>query len=180
MADAVCTQTSKQYAVSSRQNILTLFAASPSPFLLASPAASSLPNFPQPPAIDYWGYLQSIMLMLGILLMLWVASRYLMVKLGRAPAPASWTSTLMASGRMKVEDRFYLDPRKAIYIVRVEGHRYLLGVTEQQVSLLSELDPAPPGAKDDDLPTAPELQPQLPFIAHLAALMRPRRPEDRQ
>ena len=55
-----------------------------------------------------------------------------------------------ARGRMRVVERLWLEPRRSLYLVEVDGKELLIGVSEGSVRLvtpLSELAPAP-GCKD--------------------------------
>jgi flagellar biogenesis protein FliO len=45
---------------------------------------------------------------------------------------------------ISVETATSLGDRRQLVIVGVEGRRYLIGLTQMQVALLTELDPAPP------------------------------------
>jgi flagellar biosynthetic protein FliO len=45
---------------------------------------------------------------------------------------------------ISVETATSLGDRRQLVIVGVEGRRYLIGLTQTQVALLTELDPAPP------------------------------------
>jgi flagellar biosynthetic protein FliO len=68
-----------------------------------------------------------------------------------AMAVLAW---LVRSGRLgqlaprassiSVETATSLGDRRQLVIVGVEGRRYLLGLTQTQVTLLTELEPAPP------------------------------------
>lgn len=63
---------------------------------------------------------------------------------------------------MTIETAMALGERRSLVIVAVEGRRLLLGLTPTQVSLVTELTPAPPPA-----PSAPSPIPS--FDAHLDA-----------
>ena len=58
-------------------------------------------------------------------------------RLGRLSAKASAIS---------VETATSLGERRQLVIVAVEGRRFLLGVTQMNVALVTELQPAPPAA----------------------------------
>lgn len=47
--------------------------------------------------------------------------------------------TLGKGGRLKVLERYGLEPRKNLYLVELEGRRLLLGASEQNLNLLAEL-----------------------------------------
>jgi len=52
------------------------------------------------------------------------------------------TGALGTRQGMKVIARLPLTPKSSIFTVDIEGRRYLLGVTEQNITMLDELEPS--------------------------------------
>ena len=87
----------------------------------------------------YFQSLVVIVSLLGLLLlMLWGVKKY-GLKLGFHPG--------MKGRELKMEDHLSLGPKRDVCIVRYRNKHYMLGVTDQRVSLLSVLDP---GKEDQD------------------------------
>lgn len=77
--------------------------------------------------------LVAIFVVFGLLLLLaWLGKRGLLGGLAR-----------QGKGPVKVETAVPLGERRSLVIVSVEGRRLLLGLTPMQVSLVTELGPAP-------------------------------------
>lgn len=105
----------------------------------ASGAAQAVPSY------SWTGYFMGLALMFVMLAFLWLGARFLRQKgalrfLGRAAG-------------LSVESRLVLSPRKHLLVVKYRNKRLLLGVTEHNISLLSE-DPLEDGETWDDTEAA--------------------------
>jgi flagellar biosynthetic protein FliO len=97
--------------------------------------AQTAPEASWPAAGDLTRSLVAIFVVFGLLALLaWLARRGTFGALGR-----------QGRALMKVESAVPLGDRRSLMIVTVEGRRLLLGLTPMQVSLVTELAPAPSG-----------------------------------
>ena len=91
-----------------------------------------------------------ILLMAGLLLALRKA-------LKAKPGSKSWLLRMMKGklggpGKLiEVEATHYLGPKKSIAVVKVQGRRLVLGVTEESINLITQLDARADGTPDDGL-----------------------------
>ena len=123
------------------QGALAFAAPQPStPMSDAGPVASSVPE----PAFSWGGYFEAIgvmLLLLGALwFLLWAIRRY--GKFNFLPPPGG-----LARDALRMEAQLPLGPKRSLVVVRFLNERLLLGVTDQQISVLSahllrEVDPA--------------------------------------
>lgn len=102
----------------------------------ATQAASTASTSVLPPVEFSWGgYFEAIGVMLILLACLWgalwVVRRY--GKFRFIPAPGAFPR-----GGLVVETQLPLGPRKGLFVVRYLNQRLLLGVTDQQITLLQE------------------------------------------
>ena len=91
-------------------------------------------------AMSSWaGYFEALAILFFILAVLW-----LLVRLLRRGKGGFLTG---AAAAMRVESRMSLGPKKWIVVARILDKRLVLGVTDQQITMLTELDaderPAP-------------------------------------
>lgn len=100
---------------------------------LGEAAAASIP----PPVTFSWlGYFEAIgvmfLLLVALWALLWLARRY--GKFRFLPAPGNFPN----SG-LRIEAQLPLGPRRGLYVIRYLDERLLIGVTEQQITLLQEM-----------------------------------------
>lgn len=67
----------------------------------------------------------------------------------------------LESQLMKVVGRYSLEPQKSLYIVEVAGKHLLLGVTQERIELISELETATIQAKLEAATLAQQAKPSL-------------------
>lgn len=82
------------------------------------------------PTYSWSGYFMGLAVMFLMLAMLWYGARW--IKRSGSLRLFGMTPSL------NVESRLSLGPRKHLFVVRYRGKRLLLGVTEQNINLLSE------------------------------------------
>ena len=135
-------------------------------------AATAVPETAAPlpdAAFTWWGYVQALGVMFLVLGLLW-AALWLLRRSGRfAGMPRA---DGLPRDSLYLERQLSLGPRKGLMVVRFLNKRLLLGVTEHQISLLTEtelhdtqafqhcLDAAAQGA------SAPEAAPEAPDDPH--------------
>ncbi len=109
-------------------------------------------NSPLPASSSLLGVAISLILVLGLVLVLaWLARRTRLLGV--------WQG-----GPMQVRATLALGHRERLVLVEVEGRRLLLGVTQEQIRMLLELDPHAP---------APASEPaQDDFVSRLSALLK--------
>jgi flagellar biosynthetic protein FliO len=89
-----------------------------------------------PEALASGGLVVDVILKLGLVIGLIYASLYLLRRWQAGSlAPRSRAVTLLETTR--------LSPRQAVHVVRAGGQTFLIGATDQSVTLLAELEPAP-------------------------------------
>ncbi len=102
-------------------------------FLLAeSTIASTATNLPEP-SIDFsWLFIKVILAMILVCVTAYFGIKYLLPK----------ASFIKKSSRSEIEilERFPLEPRKNLYILKVDNRRVLIGTTENSVNSLLELE----------------------------------------
>lgn len=102
------------------------------------------------PSFSWGSYFQALSLLFFILALLWMAV-YFVRKHGKfrfMPSPGDFPRD-----GLQVEAQLPIGPRKGLVVVRFLNKRLLLGVTEQQITMLSEgmTDHADVGRKFEDL-----------------------------
>ena len=85
-------------------------------------------------SFSWSGYFMAIGGLLLVLAMLWVLV-WVLRKRGAFPG-----ATLMSRNAFKLEATLPLGPKRAVMLVRFLNSRYLLGVTDQQITLIKELE----------------------------------------
>lgn len=102
-------------------------------FLLAeSTIASTATNLPEP-SIDFsWLFIKVVLAMIVVCVTAYFGIKYLLPK----------GSFIKKSSRSEIEilERFPLEPRKSLYILKVGNRRVLIGTTENSVHSLLELE----------------------------------------
>lgn len=93
-------------------------------------------------AFTWSAYFQAIGILILLLIVLWFGLRLLRRIGGGRFLPATTTLPRQA---LRVEAQLPLGPRRGVFVVRFLNKRLLLGVTERNISLLSEMD-----ARDDE------------------------------
>jgi flagellar biosynthetic protein FliO len=86
------------------------------------------------PSVDFtWLFLKTVLAMVVVIALAVIVLRFVLprVSLGRAPKGGSG---------MQLLERFPLDSKRMLYILQVEGRRLLLGASEHQVNLITELE----------------------------------------
>ncbi len=101
---------------------------------------------------SWGGYFQALAVLFCIVALLWLALWYLKRKGG--------FKILTMQGDLSLESRMALGPKKSLIVVRFLNKRVLLGVTDQQITMLTELP------TDDDEPSSHSAQAAA-FKAHL-------------
>lgn len=129
-------------------------------FSLAHAAENSPPDTaqtlaaPQAPVFSWSGYLEAVGLLFLLLAVLWLVL-WCMRRFGKfsfLPRPGA-----LPRDALVMEAQMPLGPRKGLMVVRFLNRRLLLGVTEHQVSLLTESpideipDGVPENTKTDDV-----------------------------
>ena len=102
-----------------------------------APQAATLPAVPVETVFTWSGYFQAIGVMLLLLAALWglvwLVRRY--GKFNFLPQPGS-----LPRDALRLEAQLPLGPRKSIAVVRFLNKRVLLGVTDHQITLLTETE----------------------------------------
>ena len=106
------------------------------------PAFSSGSGIHTDQMFSWAGYFQAIGVLFFIIALLWLALWYLKRKGG--------LRLLGVNNDLRVENRVPLGSKKSLLVVRFLNKRLLLGVTDQRITLLTEL------AIDDDAPHPPD------------------------
>lgn len=104
---------------------------------------------------SWGGYFQALGLLFLIIALLWAALWFLKRKGG--------IKLLTMHGDLALESRMALGPKKSLVVVRFLNKRLLLGVTDHQITMLTEL----PRDEDDTEHTEPDPAPAAAFKAHL-------------
>lgn len=95
------------------------------------------------------GYaLRAALVLAGIGVAAWAFRRFVAPRLGLAPRRSK-------SRRMRVVERLPLEPRRSLYLVRVDDAEYLLGAAEGSVRLVDRLEPPPSADEASDGGEAP-------------------------
>ena len=103
-----------------------------------------------------WGsYFQALAVLFLLVALLWAAVWYLKNK--------GALRLLSAQGDLAVENRLPLGPKKSLVVVRFLNKRMLLGVTDHQITMLTEL---PTDESTDTIPPVPHAG-NLPFETRL-------------
>ena len=106
-------------------------------------AAQGAGSLARPENLVSWGsYFQALAILCLIIAGLWAALWYLKRRGG--------LKMLGLAGDLVIENRLPLGPKKNLLVVRFLNKRLLLGVTDQQITLLTELP-----AHDDTAPQQP-------------------------
>lgn len=85
---------------------------------------------------DVSSLITRMVLSLGVvLLVIWAAVHALQKISGRSIKPGG------AQSHIRVLDRTYLAPKKAVYVVKIGSRSLAVGVTDNQITPLTELDP---------------------------------------
>ena len=89
------------------------------------------------------GAVAKMVMMLGavVLLAYLLLGKLLPKLLALSPTARRNLATFAPQGVVEVVDRLPIDPKRAIYVVKVGGGYFLIGVGEQNLSLLARLDP---------------------------------------
>lgn len=99
--------------------------ASPAPQGAASTAATVIPDI----SLSWGGYFQALAILCFVLAALWIVL-WLVRRAGNA--------NLAAPASMRIESRLALGPKNWLYVVRCQNKRLILGVSEKNISLVSE------------------------------------------
>lgn len=109
-------------------------------------------TFSQVDGIFSWGgYFQALALLFLIVALLWAALWYLKRRGG--------IKLLTKQGDLNLESRMALGPKKYLVVVRFLNKRLLLGVTDQQITMLTEL---PDDDEDEDATASHPVPPPEP------------------
>ena len=108
---------------------------------------SSSPNEPETPIFSWGGYFKGIGALFLILAALWVVVWFLRRR-GSLPGLGG-----LPRDSFSVEAQLALSPKKKIILVRFLNSRLLLGVTDQQITLLKEVE-GPHGREESTKSTA--------------------------
>lgn len=91
---------------------------------------------------------------LVILALMWGAYRWLRSKpelLAKLRGMATGSKTLAKGPTMEIESAMPLEPRKNLYVVRVDGERFLIGTGGQEApAFLGKLDATPVAVQPTD------------------------------
>lgn len=87
-----------------------------------------------PDSVDFtWLFLKTLLAMAVVLGLAIVVLRFVLPHLGLHRPQKS-------QGNFRVLESFPLDAKKSLYVVEVEGRRFLIGSSEHAINLVSELD----------------------------------------
>ncbi|MCB1215707.1 MAG: flagellar biosynthetic protein FliO [Deltaproteobacteria bacterium] len=90
-----------------------------------------------PPVKDFSGlFITMVLALLAVIAFAFVLIKWLLPRL-------LTPKNLRRGSRLKVLERYGLEPRKALYLVELQGRRLLLGASEQNLNLLAELKSNP-------------------------------------
>lgn len=110
-------------------------------FLMTTPAMSAVADSTAVTADvaglpDVSSLITRMVMSLGVvLLLIWGAVHVLQRISGRSVKPGG------AQSHIRVLDRTYLAPKKAVYVVKIGSRSLAVGVTDNQITPLAELDP---------------------------------------
>jgi len=79
-------------------------------------------------------YIKLLFVLGGILILAYVSIRYLMPRLMRANSGSA--------GPIQILARFFLEPKKTLYVVKAGSNVFLIGSSESGLQLLKDLDAA--------------------------------------
>ncbi len=109
---------------------------------------------PAPDSAFTWGgYFQAIGILILLLIVLWFGLRVLRRIGGGRFLPATTTLPRQA---LRVEAQLPLGPHRGVFVVRFLNKRLLLGATEQNITLLSEMDTRDDEANNQDFQSVME------------------------
>lgn len=83
--------------------------------------------------------------LIGVLLLI-VGCGVLAARWARSP------HRLSRNGQMMVVESIRLSPKQALHLVRVGGQQFLVGATDQTISLISQVDLADPAEEEQPIP----------------------------
>ncbi|MDR0827869.1 MAG: flagellar biosynthetic protein FliO [Desulfovibrio sp.] len=131
------------------------------PRVVSAVEADSLPTAPVPPAapaqpslipdvrLSWSGYFEALAILCFLLALLWILLWFIRRR-GTA------TGLFMSQAKtLQVENRLSLGPKKWILALRYMDRRLLIGVTEHNISLLTEIY-----GEDDEAPDKTEARPK--------------------
>jgi len=119
--------------------------------------AGTVSTLGQAESLFSWGgYFQALALLFLIVALMFLALWFLKRKGG--------LNILTRQGNLIFESKMALGPKKSLVVVRFLNKRLLLGVTDQQITMLTEL----PIDEDDTAPNGPLTAPPADFTDHLA------------
>ena len=102
---------------------------------IAAPADSTAVDLGLAVAPDVAGMVTRMVLSLGVvLLVIWAAVHFLQRLSGKS-SPLS-----KSTAHIRVLDRAYLAPKKAVYVLQIGSRSLAVGVTDHQITPLAELD----------------------------------------
>ncbi len=85
-------------------------------------------------SVDFtWLFLKTILAMVVVLALAVIGLRFILPRLSMNRAPKG-------DSDLQIIERMPLDAKKSVMILGIEGRRFLVGVTEHQMSLLAELN----------------------------------------
>lgn len=87
-------------------------------------------------SFSWGGYFKAIGMLFIILAALW----YIVWHLKRKGAIPGVSQGTLPKGALRIEGSLPIGPRKGLFVVRFLNHRLLLGVTDHQITLITELD----------------------------------------
>ncbi len=127
-----------------------------------NPAGSLLQNMPAPDMPHTYGLIARMAFSLIIVIgLIWGVVLLLRRISGKRVSGA-------AKSFIKVLERSYIAPKKAVYVIQVGNRTLAVGVTDAQMTTLAELDP------EETLAAYPAFQKGSPPFAHLLKDMRTR------
>lgn len=107
-----------------------------SDFSLSADAAHSDPTT--------WLLIKMCIILLGVALFGWILIKLVVPRLHRMP--------ILGRGRMfSVQGRFDLEPKRTLWIVKVEDRRFLIGATDHSLAQIAELTTTPASKPASDV-----------------------------
>ena len=99
--------------------------------MFVAPVLASEPLHPGGPVDSYGAILRIVLSLVAVLALIWAASYFL-----RKVSPKG-----ARNSAIQVLERSYIAPKKAIYLVQIGSRTLAVGVTDNGMSSLAELDP---------------------------------------
>ena len=102
------------------------------------PTSQSPDSMQVPTSIDYvWMILKMLLILGGVCGLAWLSLKWIL------PRMYGPTSKFGKSNRIELIESYRLDPRRSLFLVRVDGHLFFLAGSEKGINLLADLGSEP-------------------------------------